>query len=121
VIAGQDGQFLGKITSDRGDPDSLINDSGRNGSKTSKTSVFNTSSSYGSAHDPMSAFNPTAGSPPSIFCGDRFEAFLTTNHEKVPALDPRLLSASLRSVVACTKDTDCGADLVCSQRRCAKP
>ncbi|MBC7795042.1 MAG: hypothetical protein H7Z43_15155 [Clostridia bacterium] len=121
VIAGQDGQFLGRITTNSNDPDSVINDRGRSGSKASKTSVFNASSSYGSARDPMSAFNPAAASPPSIFCSDRFEAYLTTNHEKAPAIDPRLLSAMLRSAIPCTKDTDCSGDLVCTQRKCSQP
>jgi hypothetical protein len=121
VIAGQDGQFLGRITTNSSDPDSVINDKGRSGSKTSKTSVFNTSSSYGSARDPMSAFNPAAASPPSIFCADRFEAYLTTNHEKAPAVDPRLLSAIFRSAIPCSKDTDCSGDLVCTQHKCSKP
>jgi hypothetical protein len=107
IVAAQDGQFLGRITADSKAAESVVNESGRNGSKASKTSIFNASTSYGGPRDPMSAFNPAAESPPSIFCRDHFEAFLTTNPGKTPAVDPRLLIAVLRSSASCSKGKDC--------------
>jgi hypothetical protein len=107
IVAAQDGQFLGKITVDPTASEGIGNLTGRNGSKTSKTSIFNPSTSYGGPRDPMSAFNPAADSPPSIFCRDHFEAFLTTNAAKSPAVDPRLLVALLRSSASCPKGKDC--------------
>jgi len=120
VIAGDDGHFLGKITRKSDDAKGILNAGSEYGNERSPSSIFNRRGVYGSADSPLSAFNVNAVSPPSIFCGERFEAYATTNRQKSPAIDTRLLSATLRSApdVQCTKDTDCGGDLVCEKHRC---
>ncbi len=119
VVAGDDGQFLGRITT-KPDPQSIRDAHSEYGSTAGRSSIFNPRGTYGSARSALSAFNAAASNPPSVFCGDRFEAFLTTNRQKTPAVDSRLLAVMLRSAptAQCAKDTDCHGNLVCEQGQC---
>lgn len=97
VIVGNDGTFLGRITSNEVAADSILNEVGRYGSQISPTSIFNNVGRFGSNVSPLSAFNEIASEPPSIFCKDSFAAHLTTNQMKSPAVDPRLLVGLLHA------------------------
>jgi hypothetical protein len=95
-IVATDGQFLGKITSNKFDSQSIGNEFGVYGSKFSSTSIFNEFGTYGSAFSAKSAFNDLATSPPSIFVSGQSIGFLTTNQLKTPRVDTW-------AVVACVK------------------
>jgi hypothetical protein len=120
VLAGDDGHFLGKITRKTDDAKGILNAGGEYGNEGSPSSIFNRHGAYGSADSPLSAFNATAATPPSIFCGERFEAYATTNGQKSPAIDTRLLAATLRAApdAQCANDMDCGGDFVCENHHC---
>jgi hypothetical protein len=97
TIIAEDGQFLGKITSNSIDSQSIINDIGRFGSEISSTSIRNTISRYGSTISSLSPFNDIASTPPRIYKNGEFVAYLTTNRIKTPRIDPRALIGWLQS------------------------
>jgi hypothetical protein len=66
-----DGQFLGKITNDPYDRDSILNEYGPYGSPYSTTSIFNEYSDYGSQYGNNSVNNPYCSSPPRLYINGR--------------------------------------------------
>jgi len=97
IIVADDGQYLGKISSSTIDSDSIMNSIGRYGSSISSTSIFNEIGRYGGKISRMSPFNDIASSPPKIFVGNTFIAYLTTNSLKRPRVDPYALIGYLKS------------------------
>ena len=97
LIIAQDGQFLGKITRNSADRDSITNTVGPYGSEVSSTSIFNSVGKYGSEVSSSSPFNSVASTPPRIFKGDKFVCYLTVNTVKQPRVDPHLLEGWLKS------------------------
>lgn len=65
-IYGSDGTYLGRLNSNRYDPESVSNPYGRYGSRYSPTSINNPYGAYGSAYSPSSAVNPYASTPPVL-------------------------------------------------------
>jgi hypothetical protein len=97
IIVAEDGEFLGKITTNSLDPQSIGNQLGKYGSNLSKTSIFNELSRYGGEIARMSPFNNISQVPPRILKGERFIAFLTVNDIKAPRVDPRALIAWIKA------------------------
>ncbi len=97
IIVAEDGTFLGKITTNSVDPQSIANDVGRYGGSISSTSIFNEIGRYGGEIAPMSPFNTITSTPPRIFKGNRFIAYLTVNTTKNPRVDPRALIGWLKA------------------------
>lgn len=62
--------FLGKISLDRFDRNSLSREYGNFGDRLSTRSILNPYSIYGSSTSPYSAFNPNSFSPPEIVVYD---------------------------------------------------
>ncbi len=65
-LVGADGTYLGTLSSNRYDPNSVSNPYGRYGSKYSPDSVNNPYGTYGSPYSPYSATNPYATQAPAI-------------------------------------------------------
>jgi len=65
-LYGQDGKYLGKVSSNPYDPDSISNPYGRYGSRYSPNSVNNPYGRYGSPYSPYSTTNPYATQAPLI-------------------------------------------------------
>ena len=78
-LIGQDSQFLGKITTNRYDQDSLLNKYGPYGSKYSTTSIFNIYSQYGSKYGSYSINNPYCGTPPKLYIKGVFAGHVSAN------------------------------------------
>jgi hypothetical protein len=97
IIVADDGQYLGKISSNAIDSDSIMNSIGRYGSEISSTSIFNEVGRYGGKISSMSPFNDITSRPPKIFVGEEFIAYLTTNSLKTPRVDPYALIGYLKS------------------------
>lgn len=92
TIVGDDGEFLGVISTSTVDSKSILNEVSRYGSSVSPTSIFNSVSRYGSAVSSLSAFNDIATTPPSVFNKEgKFVAFLTKNTLKTPRIEPNAL------------------------------
>jgi hypothetical protein len=69
-IIAADGTYLGKLSSNPYDPQSVANPYGKYGSQYSPTSINNPYSQYGSPYSPVSPNNPYATKPPAL-CGEK--------------------------------------------------
>ncbi len=78
-LIAQDGQFLGKITTNKYDTQSILNKYGSFGSKYSTTSIFNQYSQYGSKYGSYSINNPYCSQPPKLFLNGKFMGVVSTN------------------------------------------
>ena len=90
-LVAQDGQFLGIISFEKFNPDSINNKTGEYGNHFKPFSIVNELGKYGSSFSPYSAFNEQAQLPPKIVLADRFIAYLTCNQMLSPRIDPREL------------------------------
>lgn len=88
VIEAVDGQFLGVINDRPLEIVSIANPLGDFGNTSSDTCIWNRVSVYGSDFGDISAFSPDAPTPPIVIENDAFFAFLTTNLDLSPRLDP---------------------------------
>jgi hypothetical protein len=68
-IIAADGQYLGHLSANPYDPDSVSNPYGQYGRPYSPTSINNPYSQYGSPYSPVSPNNPYATEAP-VLCGD---------------------------------------------------
>jgi hypothetical protein len=66
-LQGGDGQFLGTITDNAFDRESIVNQYGPYGSKYSPTSIHNQYSKYGSPYSTLSINSPYATNPPILY------------------------------------------------------
>lgn len=66
-IIAEDGQYLGRLSENKFDPDSTANPYGRYGSPYSPTSINNPYSPYGSPYSPKSPNNPYTTKAPLLF------------------------------------------------------
>jgi hypothetical protein len=78
-LQGQDGQFLGEISSNRYSSDSILNQYGPYGSQYSSTSIFNQYSPYGSPYGQFSINNPYSTTPPKLFINGQFKGHVSKN------------------------------------------
>lgn len=66
LVDRQTGKYLGNLSKNKFDPDSVSNPYGRYGSKYSPDSINNEYGRYGSRYSSDSARNPYATNPPAI-------------------------------------------------------
>ncbi len=78
-LMADDGQFLGKITDNKYDNESILNRYGPYGSQYSPTSIFNQYSQYGSPYGQFSIHNPYTSTPPRLLVSGREIARVTAN------------------------------------------
>lgn len=90
-LLAQDGQFLGILSSNKYQTDSVMNEYGTYGSKYSSTSIFNQYSQYGSRYGFYSPFNPYTSTPPQIILKEQWVGLLTANTFLQNRLDPHQL------------------------------
>lgn len=87
-LMAQDGQFLGALTSNKYQFDSIMNQYGRYGSKYSSTSIFNKYGRYGGRYAQYSPFNPYTSTPPKIIFKGICIGVLSINKNQKNSLDP---------------------------------
>lgn len=91
-LVADDGTYLGKLTTNKFDPDGVFNEFGTYGSKFSYYSIWNQFGTYGSKYSSLSAFNDYAFAPPYIVTSDgRIVGRLTTNRFIYNAVSPYAL------------------------------
>ena len=98
IIIAEDKQYLGMITKNEFDSDSILNEFGMYGGKFSRTSIFNEFGQYGGEFAQRSPFNQFTANPPKIFTkGGVFVAYLSANIAKSPRIDPYVVIAVLKA------------------------
>jgi len=96
IIIANDNKFLGKISKNQFDSDSINNEFGTYGSQFSSYSIFNKFGIYGSEFSSLSPFNKFTSTPPRIYKENVFIAYLTVNTFMSPRVDTNLLVAWLK-------------------------
>ncbi len=91
TVVAQDGQYLGVISRNQFDSDSIANKFGSYGSRYSQTSILNKYSQYGGDYSRLSPFSKYASEPPLVLVGGEAVAYLTVNEFKSPRLDPHMI------------------------------
>ncbi len=88
-LFAEDGTYLGKLTTNQFDPDSIFNQFGVYGSQFSATSIWNRFGVYGSQFSSQSPFNDFTSTPPYIKTIDgKIVGRLTTNRFIAGAISP---------------------------------
>lgn len=85
-LVAEDGQYLGRLTSNTFDTNSIANEYGPYGSQYSSTSIFNEYGQYGSQYSHLSPRNPYTTTPPRLFLRGQLNARVSDN----PYLEPRI-------------------------------
>jgi hypothetical protein len=78
-LIAQDNQYLGRITDNQYDTNSLLNAYGPYGSQYSSTSIFNPYSPYGSQYGQYSINNPYCSVPPRLIIQGKFIGHVSKN------------------------------------------
>ena len=96
-LLADDGQFLGKLTLNEYDSESILNSYGMYGSPYSSTSIKNQYSQYGSPYSSLSPYNQYSSTPPVIYINGRIYAYLTKNkYKSATTVDPDSLNELMR-------------------------
>lgn len=88
IVVGQDGAFLGVVSSDQYADKSICNQFGNFGNGFSSTSVLNKYAQYGGTYSDMGAYNPNAQQPPLIIQNGQPIGLLTKNRRLQGGVDP---------------------------------
>jgi hypothetical protein len=91
-----DNTFLGKVTKNSFDTNSLANEFGTFGNPYSSSSIFNEYATYGNPYSQLSPFNEFSRIPPRFVKNGRVLAYLTTNQFITPRVDPTAFKTWLR-------------------------
>lgn len=86
VILARDGTFLGKVSANAADAQSILNPKGMFGSPESEFSLANPATRYTRPDSDQSASNPQATHPPRLFYDGNLLAHLTENTHLVPRI-----------------------------------
>lgn len=78
-ILAADGTYLGTISRNKFDTNSIANTYGNYGSPYSVYSIFNKYANYGGPYSTLSPFNPYTNTPPSIIKDELLLGYLTAN------------------------------------------
>ncbi|HCU37111.1 MAG TPA: hypothetical protein DGT21_17205, partial [Armatimonadetes bacterium] len=88
AIVAYDDTFLGIISRDWQDDDSISNPYGRFGCPESPWSIWNMDGYWGSEYNFDSPWNPYATRPPRVYSGNYLLGYLTNNPDLYPRIDP---------------------------------
>jgi len=104
------GQFLGLLSSNANDPNSIINPYGLYGSQTSLTSIRNPSCSYSGIAGICSPYNPISIYPPSIVYQNQAVLVVTRNQTLITngleVVDPDLVVGIYEAIAITRKPID---------------
>ncbi len=87
-VVGRDHTFLGVVSNNQYESQSICNQYGSFGSPYSQTSVWNKYGKYGGAYSDMGAYNSNAQKPPIVIQNGQPVAVLTKNLRLQGAYDP---------------------------------
>lgn len=95
ILVAQDGQFLGVVSTNPFDSDSLANSFGTFGNRFSSYSIWNEFGTYGSPFSMLSPWNAYTSTPPILIENGTAVGYLTVNAFLAPRLHPNDLAIVL--------------------------
>lgn len=90
-LLADNGQYLGRLTTNIYDSSSILNEYGIYGSKYSATSIWNEYGLYGGQYSIMSPFNPYTISPPYVYLRGVLVGRLSINKYLINSVSPENL------------------------------
>lgn len=87
-LMANNGQFLGKLSLNIYDRESILNKYGKYGNPYSPTSIMNQYSTYGSPYSSLSPFNQYSTTPPIIYLHGVRSGYLSTNRYLLGVVNP---------------------------------
>jgi hypothetical protein len=96
TLVAEDGTFLGRISRDHSDPESLATATGEYGSPFAEHSIFNAAGRYGSSGSDFSPFHPTTRHPPRILREGEVLGYLSVNPQLPDRIHPGELISWLK-------------------------
>ncbi len=90
-VVADDGTYLGKISSNTFDSESIKNEFGKYGNEFNSNSIRNKFGKYGKEFSDLSPFNKFTTTPPRIIKNGEVIGYLTKNKSFENAVDPRKL------------------------------
>ena len=97
-IIANNGQFLGKLSLNIYDSESILNKYGKYGNPYSPTSIMNRYSTYGSPYSSLSPFNQYSFTPPVIYLrGGRFGHLSTNRYVSGAIINPHEIEEWMRA------------------------
>ncbi|QHT63890.1 hypothetical protein GXP70_12270 [Paenibacillus lycopersici] len=98
LLYSNDGKtYLGKLTTNKFDSESVFNEFGDYGSSFSKTSIWNEFGTYGGEFSNQSPFNKFATKPPIIIQNKKVVAYLSVNTTLGNVISPNTLYDTLKN------------------------
>lgn len=82
-LLAADGEYIGKLSTNKYDIDSVCNKYGRYGSIYGSKSIWNQYGHYGSKYSSLSPYNIYSINPPAIYLYGRLYGYLTCNQNKL--------------------------------------
>ena len=95
ILVAQDGTYIGKLTTNKFDSESIFNEYGTYGSKFASKSIWNEFGTYGSKFNKYSPFNEFSTTPPAILHGEDIVGYLSLNLNNTGAISPLILYSLL--------------------------
>ncbi len=95
-IVANDGQYLGKLSLNIYDPESILNVYGLYGSQYSVVSTKNPYGIYGSPYSSLSPNNPYTSTPPTIYLRGVKYGYLTLNPFLFGSVNPHQIESWMR-------------------------
>ena len=96
ILLADDGTFLGKVSREAADAQSILNEEGAFGNPKSPFSLTNPESKYTNKDSDQSVSNPSAKRPPKLFYDGNLLAFVTANEHLTPRVRLQDILAVLR-------------------------
>lgn len=90
IVVSQDGTFLGVVSSNSYNSNSICNEFGRFGSPFGNT-IFNKFGTYGGEYSPTGAYNTIARKPPLLVKDNQVVGVISKNRNFENRIDPDLL------------------------------
>lgn len=90
-----DNTYLGRVTRNAFDGESLANEFSTYGNSFNANSIFNKFGPYGNPYSQLSPFNEFSRTPPRLMKGQKILAYVSNNQFVSPRVDPRALLAWL--------------------------
>jgi len=95
-IVANDGQYLGKLSLNMYDTESILNVYGIYGSQYSVVSIKNPYGIYGSPYSSLSPYNPYTSTPPAIYLRGMKHGYLTLNPYLQGSVNPHQIELWMR-------------------------
>ena len=94
IVVSADGTYLGRVTSNPYDSESICNIYGTYGSSYG-SGIFNTYGTHGGSYSLTGAYNRQAQKPPALIENNKIVGFVTKNPRFRGRIDPDILKATI--------------------------